>query len=213
MSAPTATRSRIHERLLTAARELFYADGYGVSVDAIAERAAVAKPTVYAHFGSKEGLIAAVLHIVDEQWFAELGGELERRAGDPHAQLLAPFDLLVQDLPDPAYHGCLLINTAATFCTPGHPSRRALAAHHEGMLDLFERLAADAGAARPDDLARQLLLLYNGVKAQGLADNSGAAAHDARAAAAALVERQATHDALRLKRLLIEAATSPARPQ
>lgn len=211
MSSPIATRSRIRERLLTAARELFYADGYGVSVDAIAERAAVAKPTVYAHFGSKEALIAAVLQFVDEEWFAELGAELERRAGDPHAQLLAPFDLLVQDLPDPAYHGCILINTAATFCTPGHPSRRALAAHHERMLELFERLAADAGAARPDDLARQLLLLYNGVKAQGLADTSGAAAHDARAAAAALIERQATDEGLRLKRLLIQATSPPAR--
>jgi AcrR family transcriptional regulator len=213
MSSPTAPQSRIRERLLTAARDLFYADGYGVSVDAIAERAAVAKPTVYAHFGSKEALIAAVLQFVDEQWFAELGAELERRAGDPHDELLAPFDLLVQDLPDPAYRGCILINTAATFCTPDHPSRRALAAHHERMLELFEHLAADAGAARPDDLARQLLLLYNGVKAQGLTDTSGAAAHDARAAAAALVERQATPDGLRLKRLLIQATTSPARPQ
>jgi hypothetical protein len=36
-------------------------------------------------------------------------------------------------------------------------------------------------------LARQLLLLYDGVKTRGLADFSGAAAEDARAATSALL--------------------------
>jgi hypothetical protein len=50
-----------------------------------------------------------------------------------------------------------------------------------------ERLAADAGAASPAELARQLLLLYDGVKAIGLVDHSGVMARDARAAAVALL--------------------------
>jgi AcrR family transcriptional regulator len=182
-------RPPVRDRLLHAARDLFYADGYSVSVDAIAERADVATPTVYAHFGSKEGLIGAVLQSVNEKWFAELDAEIELRAGDPHSQLLAPFDLLVKDLPDSAYHGCILINSAATFCAPGHHAHRALAAHHERMLEVFERLAAGAGAARSGELARQLLLLYDGIKAKGLVDNSGAAAQDARAAMAALLKK------------------------
>jgi AcrR family transcriptional regulator len=179
--------SPTRDRLLKAARELFYANGYGVSIDAVTERAHVAKPTVYAHFKSKDDLIGAMLTSACEEWFTELDAELERRDGDPPAQLLAPFDLLAAGLPDPAYHGCILVNSAASFLSADHPAHHVLATHDERMLRLFERLAAKAGAAEPADLARQLLVLYDGVKARGLVDNTGSAARDARAAATALL--------------------------
>src|ERR1700754_2262261 len=118
MSPTSSARSR----LLKAARELFYAAGYGVSVDAVTQRAHVAKPTVYAHFKSKDDLIGAMLTSAGEEWFTELNAELERRDGDPPAQLLAPFDLLAASLPDPAYHGCILVNTAAAFLSADHPA-------------------------------------------------------------------------------------------
>jgi AcrR family transcriptional regulator len=182
-------RPGTRERLLQAARELFYSDGYGTSVDAIAARAKVVKPTVYAHFRSKEALIAAVLRDADEEWFRDLDAELERRAGDPIARLLAPFDLLVRDLPDSNYHGCILVNSAATFHTQEHPARSALASHEQRMLEHFRRLSSEAHAVDPDALARQLLLIYTGLKAHGLVDSTGAAAADARAAAQALIGR------------------------
>lgn len=182
MSRPPA-----RDRLLKAARELFYDQGYAVSVDAVTERAGVAKPTVYAHFTSKDKLIGAMLTSACDEWFADLEAELERRAGDPVARLVAPFDLLAANLPDPAYHGCILVNSAASFLSADHPAQEVLASHGERMLATFDRLAAEAGASRPGDLARQLLVLYDGVKARGLVDNTGAAAQDARAAATALL--------------------------
>lgn len=175
------------DRLLEAARALFYAEGYSVSIDALTERAGVAKPTVYAHFTSKDHLIGTMLTAACDEWFADLDTELERRAGDPVERLLAPFDLLAANLPDPGYHGCILVNSAASFLSSEHPAHAALATHEERMLGLFERLAADAGAAHPAGLARQLLVLYDGVKARGLVDNTGAAARDARDAAMALL--------------------------
>ena len=123
---------------MRAAADLFYAEGYGVSIEAIAERAGVAKPTVYAHFASKEALIAAVLDAATEQWFDELDAEVAHRAGNPVSQIMAPFDLLVEDLPDPAYRGCVFVNSAAAFPDPAHPARQVLAAHHERMLERFE---------------------------------------------------------------------------
>ncbi|GLW06039.1 hypothetical protein Misp01_11690 [Microtetraspora sp. NBRC 13810] len=172
---------------MRSAHAMFYADGYGVSIDALAQHAKVAKPTVYAHFASKEAILEAVLRRADDAWFGTLDAELARREGDPVERVMAPFDLLVADLPDPAYHGCLLINSAAASLAADHPAHRALTAHHTRMLAVFESLLADAGAAGPAPLARQLLLLYDGVKARGLIDHSGAAAQDARAAATALL--------------------------
>jgi AcrR family transcriptional regulator len=189
MARTQTPRPSARERLLRAAGDLFYADGYSVSVDAIADHADVAKPTVYAHFASKEALIEAVLERATERSLADLDAELERREGDPSAQLRAPFDLLVEGLPDPSYHGCLCINGAAAFPSPTHPAHRVLADVDNALLERFERLAAGAGAEDPARLARQMLLLYNGIKVQGLVDNSSTFVHDAHAAVTALVGR------------------------
>ncbi|MFC5286895.1 TetR/AcrR family transcriptional regulator [Actinokineospora guangxiensis] len=63
MVVPQISRSeRKRADILTAARELFLAHGYlGSSVDDVASRARVSKPTVYSHFGSKEALFVAVV--------------------------------------------------------------------------------------------------------------------------------------------------------
>jgi AcrR family transcriptional regulator len=177
----------ISQRVIDAARDLFYAQGYEVTIDTIAQRASVAKPTVYVHFGSKDALIQAVLESASAEFFSRLQLEVARRSGDPAAQLLAPIDLLVAGLPDPAYHGCLCLNAAATFPDPGHRAHKVLRDLDQRLLDTWTGLAAGAGARQPDALARQLLLLFDGVKARGLTDNSGVAAGDARAAASALL--------------------------
>jgi AcrR family transcriptional regulator len=177
----------IPQRIIDAARELFYAQGYEVTIDAIAQQASVAKPTIYVHFGSKDALVQAVLESASAEFFRQLQLEVTRRSGDPAARMLAPIDLLVEGLPDPAYHGCLCLNAAATFPDPGHPARQVLRDLDQRLLNTWTGLAAQAGARQPDALARQLLLLFDGIKARGLTDNSGAAAADARAAARALL--------------------------
>ncbi len=66
---PTSLRKRT--AVLAAAEEAFLALGYdAVTMDRVAERSGVAKQTVYAHFGSKEGL------------FVELVTSMTREAGD-----------------------------------------------------------------------------------------------------------------------------------
>jgi AcrR family transcriptional regulator len=176
------------DRLLDAAGGLFYAEGYDVSIDRIAERASLAKPTVYAHFASKEALIEAVLDARSADFFIELDAEISRRVDDPFGQLVAAFDLLVADLPDPQYHGCICVNAAATFTHSDHPTHRVLSQLDDRLLAVLTELASNAGAKQPASLARQLLLLFGGIKTRGLVDSSGAAAADARAAARVLFD-------------------------
>ena len=58
MSLPGIT----HTRLLDTATELFYAEGIAATgVDKVVARSGVSKPTLYAHFRSKDELVAAVL--------------------------------------------------------------------------------------------------------------------------------------------------------
>ncbi|WP_287134096.1 helix-turn-helix domain-containing protein [Corynebacterium sp.] len=57
------------ERLLEIASQLFYAEGIGaIGVDRVAEEAGISKPTLYAQFKNKAGLVAAVLQRRRKTW-------------------------------------------------------------------------------------------------------------------------------------------------
>src|SRR3954451_25099586 len=60
---PAEAASPKRRAILEAAAALFMAEGYGaVSMDAVARRAGVSKATLYAHFGAKDRLFAAIIH-------------------------------------------------------------------------------------------------------------------------------------------------------
>lgn len=69
------------ERIVTAARELFAARGVeGATVAAIARQAGVAEPTVYAVFGSKREIMAALLARTEQEagagaWAGQIAAE------------------------------------------------------------------------------------------------------------------------------------------
>ncbi len=81
------TRSRI----VACARELFLSTGFAATtIDAIATRAGVAAPTVYAVFGSKQGILFALLDdMAGRADPAALAAELQAAAGQPLRQLEA----------------------------------------------------------------------------------------------------------------------------
>ena len=65
----TRNKAKTRRRLLDAARELFYGDGIcATGVGAVTERAGVTKMTLYAHFRSKDDLVAAYLEDNDRRW-------------------------------------------------------------------------------------------------------------------------------------------------
>jgi TetR/AcrR family transcriptional regulator len=62
-----------YHRLLHTALELFAEHGYdAVGVQQIAETAGTTKPPLYHHFGSKQGLLEALLAVNYDEWFARL---------------------------------------------------------------------------------------------------------------------------------------------
>src|SRR5271168_5472705 len=78
------------ERILTAARELFYRRGiHAVGVDAIAEAAGTNKMTLYRHFASKDVLVAACLTALTQEFDAAWDALAAAHAGDPAGLLLA----------------------------------------------------------------------------------------------------------------------------
>lgn len=85
------------EKILQAASELFYRNGYlATSVDDIIERSQVSKSNFYYHFKSKEDLGLAVLEQHQENFQAMLRDTLHNGAFAPKERLQQLFDFLVE---------------------------------------------------------------------------------------------------------------------
>src|SRR5258706_9925092 len=76
------------ERVLRAATVAFTLDGYRASIDRIAQRAGVAKQTVYSHFPSKEELFKEVVRELAARILVQLEGGEKTRDNDVRAGLL-----------------------------------------------------------------------------------------------------------------------------
>src|SRR6202795_441244 len=100
------------ERILAAARELFYRRGiHAVGVDAIAEAAATNKMTLYRHFASKDLLVAECLRRLAGEMDAVWEENARAHAGDPLGQLLGWVRGLGAWKLDLAERGCAFLNT------------------------------------------------------------------------------------------------------
>lgn len=161
---PTRRRSRKREALLTTAVNLFHKEGYhAVGIDRILAEARVSKPTLYAHFSSKDELIVAALRQRDAQARERFRAGLRGHADNPRQQLLAIFDMLESWVQNPEFTGCLFINASAEFASHDDPIHRAAAEHKTAYREIIAELAEQAGAESPQLLAEQLMLLVDGL--------------------------------------------------
>ena len=115
----------------------------------------MAKATLYALFGDKEGLVRAYLMGRDEG----IRGRMTRRLArydTPRERLLGVFDVQGLMFGEPGFRGCAF--------------------------------ARDAGARDPEELARQLMLLYDGAAVSAWMDHNPSAGQAARSVATALVD-------------------------
>ena len=119
------------ERILEAAYELFSRQGIrAVGIDAIVERSGVARMTLYRHFPSKDALVLAFLERRDELWTKDwLQHEVERRADDPRARLLAIFDVFDTWFQRDDFEGCSFINVLLEIGESADPINRASRDH------------------------------------------------------------------------------------
>src|SRR3984885_16300361 len=153
MESQTPRRTSARERLLAAADELFYENGFNlVGIDRVIEHAGVAKASLYDCFGSKEELIRAYLERRAEKRQARI---VERMAGlkTPQEKILGVFDLLAEIVNLADYRGCAFQRASA---------EAGMSSGIKGTCDesrtwlrsQFPELARQAQAADPDLLGQ-----------------------------------------------------------
>jgi AcrR family transcriptional regulator len=164
-TAPADHRLPPRERILAAARDLFYRRGIrAVGVEAIAEAAGTNKMTLYRHFSSKDELVAECLRQfatrADALWEKIEGAHL----GEARAQLGAWVGAMGEILAAAEERGCAMCNAAVELPDRTHPARRVIEAFKSAQRNRLARLCAAAGAPQADLLADELFLLVEGAR-------------------------------------------------
>jgi AcrR family transcriptional regulator len=185
-SAPLDASLPVRDRIMATACRLFYEEGIqAVGIQRIIDEAGIAKASLYAHFASKDELVAAYLEEKGKAVRATLGTHLENPRLGPKAKVLKFFDIMVDSTSDPAFRGCAFQNASAEVADRAHPIRVAVGAQRQWLRDVFAGLAREiAGStAAGDRLAGALMVLYDGAAATSAADADPQAARHARWAA------------------------------
>jgi TetR/AcrR family transcriptional regulator, mexJK operon transcriptional repressor len=163
-SANAATRDKT-ERIICAAREAFLERGYdGVSMDEVANRACVAKQTVYARYASKDALFLAVVDSVQSRVLSALSAAGPLAIRDRLHQIAREFlDLIL----DPSILSLFRIALGASYRFPklGRSIYGARLKEAHGVLaEIIEGAGKDGDLLvdNPTVAAEQFLALVRG---------------------------------------------------
>jgi AcrR family transcriptional regulator len=159
----TRAKGGARDHILDIAGHLFYEHGIRtIGVDTIVAQAGVAKTTLYDHFPSKDHLIRAYLEVQDAVFWQSFDAMVAEHAGSPRAALEAIFATLEAQIATPQSIGCPFLSAVAEFPELTHPGHQVALAHKQQLRERLAVLATEAGAAAPQLLADQLLMLLDG---------------------------------------------------
>src|ERR1700677_4547315 len=137
-----APKSRVRDRIMRTATELFYQRESGaVGVDTIANEAGTNKMSYYRSFASKDELVAEYLREEERDAWTCWDGTAAAHAGDPRGQVEALFDMLVTSACKDDSRGCALANAAVEITEASHPARSVIEKYKAEMRPRFRELA------------------------------------------------------------------------
>jgi AcrR family transcriptional regulator len=161
--AEIAERIPPRERIIAAARDLFYRHGIrAVGVEAIAEAAGTNKMTLYRHFDSKDELVAEYLRGLAAEKLDVWSALETAHPSDPRAQLEAWLIEVANNVSDPQSRGCALANAAVELPQKEHPARCVIEQCKQNSRESLAALCRRAGVEQPELLADQLFMRLEG---------------------------------------------------
>lgn len=171
-------RPNKHDEIVHKAAKIFYERGTSVGIDSLVEEIGVAKMTVYKHFRTKDELIVACLHHIDQRYRTWLEGKSEGLP--PEMRILGIFNSLRAWFESSNFRGCAFVNATVELANPEHPAREAVLEHKRRTREWIAALAADCGIAEPDAVARRIVQLMEGAISTALVEDDPGAADVAR---------------------------------
>ena len=175
------------QRLLDAADQLFYSQGmHRVSIDRVIEKAGVPAETLREAFGSTDELVRAYLRARHTRLQDALARELPGYR-TPRERLVGVFEIQGQSFVEPGFRGCALV-TASAEALPGEVVEEVVTEYRDWIHNLFFDLAFAAEVTHPEELAEQLVVLFDGAGISAWLDAKPSTVNTTRAVAEALVD-------------------------
>jgi AcrR family transcriptional regulator len=131
-------------------------------VDKIVAAAGTAKTTLYRSFGSKDGLVEAVLESEGRAWRTWFLAEIDEAGGPALVRLhrIGPALRLWFDRED--FYGCPFINAVGESDKTDNRMRSLAIAHKKVVLERLATLCTEAGLQEPMQVAHSLGLIIDG---------------------------------------------------
>ncbi|MGN6415560.1 TetR/AcrR family transcriptional regulator [Flexivirga sp.] len=178
----------VRDRLLDAADEVLFMDGsVSTPVDVILRRAGASPPSLYSHFGNKEGLVTAALQRRLQVWTRVWDEQISRATTDAQRLLALWPALRVYQRDHLTERWCAFSGAAAAI---PHPSERLTAVLAEETQLLRDRLLEHSrpiAGRRARSLASALFIAYTGTMATMLREEYHVAIDEGEACARALL--------------------------
>jgi AcrR family transcriptional regulator len=167
------------DRILDTAARLFNDNCVrAVGLQQVIDECGCGKSLLYREFASKDELVVAYLERCRQDWAATVDRATRPLAGDPAGQLVAIVRAAAERVAAPGFRGCPFLNARAEFPDPDHPAHRLAVANHDAQRARLQDLAERARARDPDALADRIMLIIDGVYANGAATAAGVAFAD-----------------------------------
>jgi AcrR family transcriptional regulator len=146
----------VRERIMSTACRLFYDEGIqAVGIQRLIDEAGIAKASLYAHFPSKDDVVAAYLERKGGEWRAEVQKHLDNPRLSARAKILKIFDITVAMVERPGFRGCPFHNASAEVADPAHPIRVAAKQQRRWVQEVMSRLVDGAVRRRVSDGAHR----------------------------------------------------------
>ncbi len=183
------------DRILDVAARLFSEQGVrAVGLQQIIDECGCGKNLLYPEVSGTDELVVADLERHHDEWTEAVDEAIRPLDDDPAAQLVAMVQVAADEVAAPGFRGCPFVNTYAEFPDPSHPAHRVSV---DGVNHMRARLREIAGRANADDpstLADRLMLIIDGLYANGAVLGINGAAASGVAFARDLVEAATRND-------------------
>ena len=137
-------------------------------------------------FGSTDELIRTYLRARHTRLQDAVARELPRY-NTPRERLVGVFEIQGQSFVEPGFHGCALV-TASAEALPGEVVEEIVTEYRDWLQNLFFDLAFAAEVPHPEELAEQLVVLFDGAGISAWLDRRPSTVNTSRAIAEALID-------------------------
>lgn len=140
---PNVKRTPAREKILAAATELFFEQGYqGTTIDNVIERSGVSRPTLYTHFSTKEELGIAYIRGQRQDDLVSIKDAI-RKEKTPEDRYNSIIEHIGQNLTENGFKGCRYFNVIAEIREENNPLVREARHYVENLREIIRDVVVD----------------------------------------------------------------------